>query len=83
MSDLDQLLHSEPVAELLKNHEKLQQIRDSQETQQLFTMLSKNISGDLEHTTLQDTSQVVSAIRRLMQDPNGAKLIRNIRAKLE
>ena len=82
MSDLDKILKSEGAVALLKDPERLEQLRVAPETQQIFSMLSRSIGGNLEQSAQQDTTQLITAIRQLMANPEGAKLIRQMKEKL-
>lgn len=82
MSDLDKILKSEGAVALLKDPERLEQLRAAPETQQIFSMLSRSIGGNLEQSAQQDTTQLITAIRQLMANPEGAKLIRQMKEKL-
>lgn len=82
MSDFDKILKSEEAAALLKNPAKLEQLRAAPETQKIFTMLNRSIGGNLEQSAQQDTAQLITAIRKLMDNPEGAKLIRQMKEKL-
>ena len=50
-------------------------------------MLSKNAGGDLEQAAQQaahgDTAQLMDAVRRLTQDPEGQRLIQRLRQSLD
>lgn len=85
MPNLDDLLRS-PQAEKLMGDGKLDHLKNAPETQQLFSMLSKNAGGNLEQAADSaakgDSTQLLSAIRQLMQDPEGARLIRQMKEKL-
>lgn len=79
MQDFDDLLHSPQAA-------KLEQLKDAPETRKLFSMLSKNTDGSLEQAADSaargDSAQLMAAIRQLMQDPEAAGLIRQMKEKL-
>lgn len=66
---------------------KLEQLRDAPETQKVFSMLNKSIGGNLEQAASDaakgDTAQLMAAIRGLMRDPEGAKLIQQMKQKLK
>ena len=83
MSNLDQILKSRQAADLLKNTEKLEELRDAPETKKLFAMLSKSTGGNLEQTAQGDSERLIAAIRQLTQDPEGARLIRQMQEKLK
>ena len=86
MANLDGLLHNKLAAHLLSDQKKLEQLRNAPETQQLFTMLRENTGGDLEqaanHAAKGDAAPLISAIRALMRDPQGAKLMEKMKQHL-
>ncbi len=86
MANLDGLLHNKQAAQLLSDQKKLEQLRSAPETQQLFSMLRENTGEDLEqaanHAAQGNTAPLVSAIRTLMRDPEGAKLIEKMKQHL-
>lgn len=87
MPDFRDMLNSEQAAKLMKDHGKLDQLQNAPETQRLFQMLSKNAGGDLEQAAQQaahgDTAQLMDAVRRLTQDPEGQRLIQRLRQSLD
>ncbi len=86
MPNLNDMLKDKAAAKLMGDSAKLEQLRDAPETQKLFSMLSRSTGGSLEKAADQaakgDTAQLVSAIRQLMQDPEGAQLIQKMKQKL-
>ena len=82
MPNLGELLKGKEAAGLLGDAKKLEQLRDAPETQKIFSMLSQS-AGDLEaaadRAAKGDTAQLTDAIRKLMQDPEGAKLIQKMK----
>ena len=61
---------------------KLEKLRDAPETQRIFSLLSQstgNLESAAERAAKGDTAQLTDAIRRLMQDPEGAKLIQKMK----
>ncbi len=87
MPNLEEMLRSKQAASLLGDTRKLEQLRSAPETQKLFSMLSQNTGGSLEQAADDaakgNTAQLVSAIRRLMQDPEGAQLIEKMKQNLK
>ena len=87
MPNYDQIFKGEQAAKLMNDTEKLTQLRDAPETQKIFSMLSQSTGGNLEQAAGEaakgDTTQLVSAIRKLMQDPEGARLIQQMKEKLK
>ena len=70
----------------MKDQGKLDQLQDAPETQRLFQMLSKNAGGDLEQAARtgrpwgsSNFAQLMDAVRRLTQDPEGQRLIQRLR----
>ena len=82
MPNLDELLKGKEAARLLGDKKKLEQLRDAPETQKVFSLLSQS-AGDLEaaadRAAKGDTAQLTDAIRKLMQDPEGAKLLQRMK----
>lgn len=82
MPNFDELLKGKEAAGLMKDPSKLEKLRDAPETQKIFSMLSQS-TGDLESAAERaakgDTAQLTDAIRRLMKDPEGAKLIQKMK----
>ena len=82
MPNFDELLKGKEAASLMKDPGKPEKLRDAPETQQIFNLLSKS-TGDLESAAQRaakgDTAQLTDAIRKLMQDPEGAKLIQKMK----
>lgn len=87
MPDFRDMLNDPRTADLLKDSGKLDRIRDAPETRRLFTLLGKSAGGDLEQAAARaakgDADALISAIRRLMADPEGQKLIRNMHDRLK
>ncbi len=87
MQKFDQFLNDPQASKLMSDSSKLEQLRDAPETQQIFSMLSQSTGGNLEQAAGQaakgDTKQLVSAIRKLMHDPQGARLIQQMKDKLK
>ena len=86
MPNFDELLKGKEAAGLMKDPGKLEKLRDAPETQKIFDMLSKS-TGDLESAAQRaakgDTAQLTNAIRQLMHDPEGAKLIQKMKDSLK
>ena len=82
MPNLDELLKGKEAASLLSDTKKLERLRDAPETQKIFSILSRS-AGDLEAAADKaakgDAAQLTDAIRKLMQDPEGAKLIQKMK----
>ena len=86
MPNFDELLKGKEAAGLMKDPGKLEKLRDAPETQQIFNLLSKS-TGDLESAAQRaangDTAQLTNAIRQLMSDPEGARLIQKMKDSLK
>ena len=86
MPNFDELLHGKEASRLMKDPSKLEKLRDAPETQRIFSMLSRS-TGDLESAAQRaakgDTAQLADAIRQLMHDPEGAKLIQKMKENLK
>lgn len=87
MQNLDELLKSEQAAKLMKDTRRLEQLKDSPESQRLFQLLDQSAGGKLEQAAGQaaqgDTASLMSAIRQLMENPEGQTLIRQMRQRLK
>ena len=87
MPNFQEMLQSEQTSKLLQNQARLERLRDSPETQRLFELLSRSAGGDLEQAANRaaqgDASGLVSAIQRLMRDPEGQKLIQKTKQSLQ
>ena len=85
MPNFDEFLKGKQAAQRMGDKGKLEKLRDAPETQQIFSMLSRS-TGDLEaaadRAAKGDTAQLTDAIRKLMQDPEGAKLIKKMKDNL-
>lgn len=86
MPNFDELLKGKEANRLMQDPAKLEKLRDAPETQRIFSMLSQS-TGDLEGAAQRaaqgDTAQLAGAIRRLMSDPEGAKLIQKMKENLK
>ena len=82
MPNLDELIKGKEASRLLGDTKKLERLRDAPETQKVFSMLSQS-AGDLEAAANRaakgDTAQLADAIRKLMQDPEGARLVQKMK----
>ena len=85
MPNLDELLKGKEAAGLLSDTKKLEKLRDAPETQKIFDLLSQS-AGDLEaaadRAAKGDAAQLTDAIRKLMRDPEGAKLIQKMKESI-
>lgn len=86
MPNFDELLKGKEANRLMKDPSKLEKLRDAPETQKIFDLLSQS-TGDLESAAQRaakgDAAQLTDAIRRLMQDPEGAKLIQKMKESIQ
>ncbi len=86
MPNFDELLKGKEAASLMKDPKKLEQLRDAPETQRIFAML-RGRAGDLESAAERaakgDAAQLADAIRQLMHDPEGARLIEKMKENLK
>ena len=86
MPNLDELIKGKQAARLLGDKGKLEQLRDAPETRQFFSMLCRS-TGDFESAAERaakgDAAQLTDAIRQLMQDPEGARLIQKMKDSLK
>ena len=86
MPNFDELLNGKGAAQLIGDKGRLEKLRDAPETQQIFSMLSQS-TGDLESAAQRaakgDTAQLTDAIRQLMQNPEGARLIQKMKDSLQ
>ena len=82
MPNLDELLKGKEAGRLLGDTKKLERLRDAPETRKIFDLLSQS-AGDLEAAADKaakgDAAQLTDAIRKLMRDPEGAKLIQKMK----
>ena len=87
MPNFQEMLQSEQTSKLLQDQARLERLRDSPETRRLFELLSRSAGGDLEQAANRaaqgDASGLVSAIQRLMRDPEGPKLIQKTKQSLQ
>ena len=86
MPNFDELLKGKEAAGLMKDPGRLEKLRDAPETQRIFSLLSQS-TGDLESAAERaakgDTAQLADAIRQLMRDPEGAKLIQKMKDSIQ
>ena len=79
MQNLEDFLHN-------SNRDTLEQLKNAPETQKIFELLNQRTGGNLEQTAEKaakgDTTQLLSAIKSLMQTPEGAHLFQQIKSKL-
>ena len=86
MPNFDELFKGKEASRLMKDPSKLEKLRDAPETRRIFDLLSRS-TGDLEGAAQRaakgDTAQLAGAIRQLMSDPEGAKLIQKMKENLK
>lgn len=87
MPNFQDVLKSEQAEKLMKNTAKLEQIRDSPDTKRLFQLLSENAGGNLEQAANRavqgDTSSLMDAIKQLMNNPEGKRLLQQMEESLK
>lgn len=80
MSSLEEILKS-------THPNNLEQLMEEPETKKVFSMLRQSTGGNLEKAAEQaangDTSQLMDAIKQLMRDPEGARLIQQMKSKMK
>ena len=80
MTTFNDMLHGVP-------QQRLEQLMEEPETQKIFSLLSNNTNGNLEEAAGKaangDTAQLVSAINQLLQNPEAARLIQQMKSKLK
>lgn len=86
MPNLNEFLQNSQ-AERLINNEKLEQLKDAPETRKVFELLKQETGGSLEQAAEDaskgDSTQLVRAIKQLMQNPEAAMLISQMKNKLK
>lgn len=86
MPDLNEFLHNPQTGRLI-NSEKLGRLKDAPETQKVFELLKQKTGGSLEQAAEDaakgDSTQLIRAIRQLMQNPEAAMLITQMKDKLK
>ena len=80
MLNPEELLHT-------RHAQKIGQLMNDPETQKIFALLSQTAGGNLEQAADQasrgDTTQLMNAIRQMMKNPEAAKLMENMKRKLD
>ena len=86
MPNFDELLKGKEAAGLMKDPGKLEKLRDAPETRRIFDLLSRStedLEGAAKRAAQGDAAQLTGAIRQLMNDPEGAKLIQKMKESLK
>lgn len=87
MPDLQDVLKSKEAAALAKDTAKLEKLRDAPETQRLFQLLNKSAGGELEQAANRaangDTATLMAAVKQLMGDPEGQRLLQKMKQSLK
>ena len=86
MPNFDELLKGKEAAGLMKDPGKLEKLRDAPETRRIFDLLSRStedLEGAVQRAAQGDAAQLTGAIRQLMNDPEGAKLIQKMKESLK
>lgn len=87
MPDFQDMLKSKEAAALAKDEEKLNKLRDAPGTQRLFQLLNQSAGGDLESAANRaakgDTETLMNAIKQLMGNPEGQKLLEQMKQSIK
>ena len=86
MPNFDELLKGKEAAGRMKDPGKLEKLRDAPETRRIFDLLSRStedLEGAAQRAAQGDAAQLTGAIRQLMNDPEGAKLIQKMKESLK
>ena len=86
MPNFDELLKGKEAAGLMKDPGKLEKLRDAPETRRIFDLLSRStedLEGAAQRAAQGAAAQLTGAIRQLMNDPEGAKLIQKMKESLK
>lgn len=82
----EEILNNGKTDAILKDQNRLNHIKNAPDTQELFAMLEQKIGGNLKNAAQEasagNAEQLINAIKSLMNDPRGAKLIQSIRDKM-
>ena len=86
MPDFQDVLHSPRAEHLMQDASRLERLRTAPETQRIFELLGRNAGGNLEQAAGRaaqgDTEELMGAIRALMRDPEGQRLLRQMKQSL-
>ena len=86
MPNFDEVLKGKEASRLMKAPSKLETLRDAPAPHKIFSMLSQS-AGDLESAAERaargDAAQLTDAIRQLMRDPEGVRLIQKMKENLK
>lgn len=87
MPNFQDVMNSGQAANLMKDSQKLEQLRDAPETQRIFQLLSQSAGGNLEQAAKQaadgDASTLMTAIRQLMENPEGQQLMQKMKQSMK
>lgn len=87
MPDFQDVLKSKEAAALAKDTARLEKLRDAPETQKLFQLLNASAGGELEQAATRaaqgDTGTLMAAVKQLMRDPEGQKLLNQMKQSLK
>lgn len=87
MNDFQDMLKSKEAAALTRDTARLEKLRDAPETQRLFQLLNKSAGGNLEQAANRaangDTATLMAAVKQLMSDPEGQKLLQKMKRSLK
>ena len=86
MADFSQFMKNPQAAKLMGNPSKLEQLKSAPETQKIMALLSQSTGGNLEQAAGEaasgDARQLTDAIRQLMHNPEGARLIQKLKDQM-
>ena len=77
------------IEDILKSthSDRLEKLLDEPETQRVFSLLNQKFGGNLkeaaENAASGNTEPLVSAIKQLMQNPEGSRLIEQLKEKIK
>jgi len=87
MPDFQDMLKSKEAAALAQDKAKMEKLRDAPETQRLFQLLNRSAGGELEQAANRaangDTAALMAAVKQLMNNPEGQKLLQQMKRSLK
>lgn len=87
MPNLDEILHTPQAEKIMGDSEKLKHLMAAPETQKIMEMLNRTSGGNLEQAAGDaakgDTTQLMSAIKHLMENPEATQLIQQMKNKIK
>lgn len=86
MPNLKDILNHESAKKLMADKSALEHIKSAPETQQLLDLISQKSGSGTDHLANAaaggDSAQLMGAIKQLLNDPEGQKLLNSISQKL-